>query len=83
MPVTNPDIILYVRKKLGPGNWKWERVEEIRGRHTSSIHGKFAFRPTIGGKQLIITFDLDTKGADPIFRPGYFASLGCVSKVSQ
>jgi integrase/recombinase XerD len=51
MPVTNPDIILYVRKKLGPGNWKWERVEEIRGRHTSSIHGKFAFRPTIGGKQ--------------------------------
>jgi len=51
MPVTNPDLILYVRKKLGPGNWKWERVEEIRGRHTSSIHGKFAFRPTVGGKQ--------------------------------
>jgi hypothetical protein len=51
MPSNSPEFTLYVRKKLGPGNWKWEAIEEIRGRHTSSIHGKFAFRPTIGGKQ--------------------------------
>lgn len=37
---------------------------------------------TINGQPFVIRFDVDTKGADPIFRPGFFNSLGCVSKVS-
>jgi type VI secretion system protein ImpL len=48
-----------------------------------SVLGSSGQLAQVNGKPLIITFDLDTKGADPIFRPGYFASLGCVSKVSQ
>ncbi|HEV2493959.1 MAG TPA: ImcF-related family protein [Terriglobia bacterium] len=48
-----------------------------------SVLGSSGQLAQLNGKPLIITFDLDTKGADPIFRPGYFSSLGCVSKVSQ
>ncbi len=48
-----------------------------------SVLGSSGQLAQLNGKPLIIQFDLDTKGADPIFRPGYFSSLGCVSKVSQ
>lgn len=49
MPNDTPT--LYLRKKTESG-WRWESLEEIRGRRTSDIAGKFAFRPTIAGKQL-------------------------------
>jgi integrase len=51
MPASAAEITLYVRKKLAPGRWKWEAIEEIRGRKTGAITGKFAFRPSVGGKQ--------------------------------
>jgi hypothetical protein len=35
------------------------------------------------GKDLTIPFELDMKGAPPIFRKGYLASLGCVSEVAR
>src|SRR5437868_1179858 len=59
MPNT-ADITLYLRKKLAPGRWKWQAIEEIRGRHTSSIHGKLAFRPSVGGKQQWINLEAQT-----------------------
>jgi type VI protein secretion system component VasK len=36
-----------------------------------------------GGKPLTIPFQLDLKGAPPIFRKGYLSSLNCVSEVAR
>jgi len=63
-------------------NSKWARSGQAYSVEWSVL-GSSGQLAQVNGKPLIITFDLDTKGADPIFRPGYFASLGCVSKVSQ
>jgi len=42
---------IYVRRKQEGGNWRYERVVEIRGRKTGDIAGPFFSRPCIKGKQ--------------------------------
>jgi type VI secretion system protein ImpL len=64
------------------GNSKWQKSESGYTLEWSA-QGSSGQLLQVAGKPVIIHFDLDTKGADPIFRPGYFSSLGCVSKVSQ
>ncbi|HLW78583.1 MAG TPA: ImcF-related family protein, partial [Terriglobia bacterium] len=63
-------------------NSKWAKAGGVYSVEWSVL-GSDGQVATINGQPFIIHFDVDTKGADPIFRPGYFASLGCVSKVSQ
>ena len=63
-------------------NSRWQKAGGVYGVDWSVL-GSDGQVATINGQPFIIHFDVDTKGADPIFRPGYFASLGCVSKVSQ
>lgn len=65
----------------------YDRFESSGARYTLSWvprQGQSGQAMKLGnGKDLTIPFELDMKGAPPIFRKGYLASLGCVSEVAR